>query len=36
LAKAIHACIEPEPKLRCPSMEAFLRMIRSVPDDGDE
>jgi eukaryotic-like serine/threonine-protein kinase len=35
LAKAIHACIEPEVSRRCPSMEAFLRMIRSVPDDGN-
>jgi len=34
LAKAIHACIEPEVTQRCPSMEAFLRMIRDVPDDG--
>ena len=33
LAKAIHACIEPEVSQRCPSMEAFLRMIREVPDD---
>jgi serine/threonine-protein kinase len=35
LAKAIHACIEPDVSRRCPSMEAFLRMIQSVPDDGD-
>ena len=34
LAKAIHACIEPVVTHRCPSMEAFLRMIREVPDDG--
>ncbi len=34
LAKAIHACIEPEPTQRCPSMEKFLQMIRGVPDDG--
>jgi len=34
LAKAIHACIEPEVTHRCPSMEAFLRMIREMPDDG--
>jgi len=33
LAKAIHACIEPDVDHRCPSMEAFLRMIRRVPDD---
>jgi eukaryotic-like serine/threonine-protein kinase len=32
LAKAIHACIEPNVDRRCPSMEAFLRMIRRVPD----
>ena len=32
LAKAIHACIEPDVTHRCPSMEAFLRMIRRVPD----
>jgi len=36
LAQAIHACIEPDLKKRCPSMEAFMRMIRSVPDDGNE
>jgi eukaryotic-like serine/threonine-protein kinase len=36
LAKAIHACIEPDPNSRCPSMEAFLKMIRGVPDDGDQ
>jgi eukaryotic-like serine/threonine-protein kinase len=30
LAKAIHACIEPELNRRCPSMEAFLQMIRDV------
>jgi eukaryotic-like serine/threonine-protein kinase len=35
LAKAIHACIEPEVSRRCPSMGAFLQMIGSVPDDGD-
>jgi serine/threonine-protein kinase len=34
LAKAIHACIEPEMSNRCPSMEKFLQMIRSVPDTG--
>jgi len=33
LAKAIHACIEPEPKRRCPSMEAFLQMLRKVPEE---
>jgi eukaryotic-like serine/threonine-protein kinase len=35
LAKAIHSCIEPDVNRRCPSIEAFLRMVRSVPDDGD-
>ena len=35
LAKAIHACIEPDLSRRCPSMEAFLQMVKSVPDDGD-
>lgn len=30
LAKAIHACIEPSPGLRYPSMEKFLQMIRDV------
>jgi eukaryotic-like serine/threonine-protein kinase len=30
LAAAIHACIEPEVKQRCPSMEKFLQMIREV------
>ncbi len=35
LARAIHACIEPEVNHRCPSIEAFLRMIRNVPDSGD-
>jgi eukaryotic-like serine/threonine-protein kinase len=34
LARAIHACIEPEVAHRCPSMEAFLHMIRDVPEDG--
>ncbi len=33
LAKAVHACIEPNVSLRCPSIEAFLRMIKGVPDD---
>jgi len=36
LAKAIHSCLEPDPKNRCPSMDAFMRAIRSVPDDGNE
>ena len=30
LAEAIHACIEPEVSRRCPSIEAFLKIIRSV------
>lgn len=30
LADAIHACIDPEVGRRCPSIEAFLRMIRSL------
>jgi serine/threonine-protein kinase len=34
LANAIHACIEPEVGRRCPSMEAFLRMIRDIPENG--
>jgi serine/threonine-protein kinase len=34
LAKAIHACIEPNVANRCPSIEDFLRTIRRVPDDG--
>jgi eukaryotic-like serine/threonine-protein kinase len=34
LAKAIHSCIEPDANHRCPSMEAFLRMIQKVPEDG--
>ncbi len=34
LAKAIHVCIEPEVTHRCPSMDAFLQMIRDVPEDG--
>jgi eukaryotic-like serine/threonine-protein kinase len=35
LARAIHACIEPDMKIRCPSMQEFLRLIRHVPDSGD-
>lgn len=34
LAKAIHACIEPDVNKRCPSMEAFLNIIQKVPEDG--
>jgi eukaryotic-like serine/threonine-protein kinase len=30
LAKAIHACIEPSPSQRCPSMEKFLQVIHEV------
>ena len=30
LAKAIRACIEPDPRKRCPSMQEFLKMIRPV------
>jgi eukaryotic-like serine/threonine-protein kinase len=33
LAKAIHACIEPEVTKRCPSIDMFLQMIRKVPED---
>jgi eukaryotic-like serine/threonine-protein kinase len=32
LARAIHSCIEPDLQKRCPSMEAFLRSIRRLPD----
>jgi eukaryotic-like serine/threonine-protein kinase len=35
LAAAIQSCIEPELNRRCPSIEAFLRMVRDVPDDGN-
>ena len=35
LARAIHACIEPDVQQRCPSMETFLQMIRNVPEDGE-
>ncbi len=30
LARAIHACVEPDLKKRCPSMQDFLRMIRRL------
>ncbi len=33
LAQAIHACIEPDLKKRCPSMTEFLGMIRDVQSD---
>ncbi len=36
LAQAIHACIEPDVSRRCPSIEAFLRMIRDVPSEDVE
>ncbi len=32
LAKAIHACIDPEVNKRCPSIRDFLRMIRNVSE----
>lgn len=35
LARAIHACIEPDVKKRCRSVEAFLQQIRSIErEDG--
>jgi eukaryotic-like serine/threonine-protein kinase len=35
LARAIHACIEPDVKKRCPTMEAFLRRVKWIErDDG--
>lgn len=33
LAKAIHACIEPNRNKRCGSMQEFLQMIRNVRDE---
>ncbi len=30
LARAVHACIEPEVKRRCPSMEEFLRRVKRI------
>jgi serine/threonine protein kinase len=33
LAKAIHLCVEAEPSRRCPTMEKFLQMIRTVNRD---
>ena len=39
LAKAIHYCIEPDLKKRCPSMDEFLRMIKRVKvmeEEGEE
>ena len=35
LAKAIHACIEPDVNKRCPTIDAFLRMVRNIPESGD-
>jgi len=34
LAKAIHACIEPDLANRCPSMAKFLQAIKGVPQTG--
>jgi serine/threonine-protein kinase len=36
LAAAIHACIEPNLKKRCASMEIFLRMIGEVEQEDVE
>jgi serine/threonine-protein kinase len=36
LARAIHSCIESEPSNRCPSINAFLKLIRNVPESGDQ
>jgi serine/threonine protein kinase len=33
LAGAIHACIEPDIERRCPSMDSFLQLIRSVSNE---
>ena len=33
LAKAIHACIEPDLNKRCPSIREFLKMIQQVSDE---
>ena len=35
LARAIHACIEPDLNLRCPSMEKFLLMIHDVQHEDE-
>ncbi|HUT10798.1 MAG TPA: serine/threonine-protein kinase [Thermoguttaceae bacterium] len=36
LAKAIHACLEPNVERRCPSIQRFLQFIRGVQDvDGE-
>lgn len=36
LAQAIHACIEPDPQQRCPSMEKFLQLIRGIQDEDQQ
>lgn len=33
LAKAIHACIDPDLNKRCPSIQNFLKMIQKVTDE---
>ena len=35
LAKAVHACIEPDLKKRCPSMDRFLNLIRGVKHEDE-
>lgn len=35
LANAIHSCLEPEVKKRCPSMEKFLTMIRRIEHEDE-
>lgn len=35
LAKAIHSCIEPEVKQRCPDMKQFLKMISTVENEDE-
>jgi serine/threonine-protein kinase len=34
LAKAIHACIEPDVEKRCPTMQRFLQAIKDVKEEG--
>jgi serine/threonine protein kinase len=36
LAQAIHACIEPDPQRRCPSMESFLQLIRGIKHEDQQ
>ncbi len=36
LARAIHACIEPDVDRRCPSMERFLQMIQAVEHEDQQ